>query len=45
VPVKIGRKTDTALEVLEGVKSGQKLAGKGSYYLKAELQKGELEEE
>ena len=41
VPVKIGRKTDTALEVLEGIKSGEKLAGKGSYYIKAELQKGE----
>src|SRR3989338_3396519 len=45
IPIKIGRKTDTALEVLEGIKGGEKLAGKGSYYLKAELQKGELEED
>ncbi len=45
VPIKVGRKTDTTLEVLEGIKSGEKLAGRGSYYIKAELQKGELEEE
>ncbi len=44
-PVKIGQKTEGQVEVLEGLKEDERVVGKGSFYLKSELLKGELEEE
>jgi multidrug efflux pump subunit AcrA (membrane-fusion protein) len=43
-PIRIGRKTQELVEVMDGLEEGDKVAGKGSYYLKSELLKGELEE-
>lgn len=43
-PVKVGRKLEEQVEVLQGLQEGQKIVSKGSFYLKSELLKGELEE-
>jgi cobalt-zinc-cadmium efflux system membrane fusion protein len=42
--VQTGRKTATQMEIVGGVTGGEKVVGKGSFYLKSELLKGELEE-
>jgi len=42
--IKVGRKTETDAEILEGLEEGDEIVGKGSFYLKSELLKGELEE-
>jgi len=43
-PVKVGRKIEEQIEILEGLSEGETIVTKGSYYLKSELLKGELEE-
>jgi cobalt-zinc-cadmium efflux system membrane fusion protein len=43
-PVRTGQKTKEIVEILDGLSEGDKVAGRGSYYLKSELLKGELEE-
>lgn len=43
-PVKLGQKLEEQVEVLQGLEEGQKIVSKGSYYLKSELLKSELEE-
>lgn len=40
--VKAGRSTGGVVEILEGLSEGEIIVGKGSFYLKAEMQKGEL---
>ncbi len=42
--IKIGRQSDNQVEVLSGLKDGDQVAGKGSFYLKSELLKEELSE-
>ena len=42
--VKLGRTIDEQVEILSGVSEGEEIVGKGSFYLKSELLKGELEE-
>lgn len=42
--VLLGRKTEKQIEVLNGLSEGGSIVGKGSFYLKSELLKGELEE-
>lgn len=41
--VKVGRRTAGLAEILEGLSEDEEIVGKGSFYLKAELNKGELE--
>ncbi len=43
-PVQTGRVIGGRTEILSGLKDVQSVVGKGSYYLKAELSKGEMEE-
>lgn len=42
--VKTGLASEGKVQILMGLEEGQKVAGKGSFYLKSELLKGELEE-
>lgn len=42
--VKTGLASEGKVQVLMGLEEGQKIVGKGSFYLKSELLKGELEE-
>lgn len=42
--VRVGRTAKDSVEILSGVSEGEKIVGKGSFYLKSELLKGELEE-
>ena len=42
--VQVGRITEEQVEILSGVAEGGEVVGKGSFYLKSELLKGELEE-
>jgi multidrug efflux pump subunit AcrA (membrane-fusion protein) len=42
--IKTGQKSEEAVEITEGIQEGARIVGKGSFYLKAELLKGELEE-
>jgi len=42
--IKTGRKTGEWIEVLDGVTEGERLVGKGSFYVKSEHLKGELSE-
>ncbi len=42
--IKIGRQSDNRVEVLSGLKDGDQVAAKGSFYLKSELLKEELSE-
>jgi cobalt-zinc-cadmium efflux system membrane fusion protein len=44
-PVKTGRKIGGQIEVLEGLQEAESVVGKGSFYVKAELLKGSLEED
>ncbi len=44
-PVQIGRTMGGKTEILLGLTQGDKVVGKGSFYLKAELRKDELEQE
>ncbi|GEM_PF-1375853 len=43
-PVVIGQSAAGKVEVIDGLNEGDVIVGQGSYYLKAELLKGELEE-
>jgi len=43
-PVRLGRRDDKHIEVLDGVTVGSRLASTGSFLLKAEIAKGNLEE-
>jgi cobalt-zinc-cadmium efflux system membrane fusion protein len=42
--IKTGREVSNAVEVVEGLNEGREVVGKGSFYLKSELLKSELEE-
>ena len=42
--VQLGRRTAGQIEILSGLAEGEEVVGKGSFYLKSELLKGELEE-
>ena len=42
--VPLGRRTADQIEILSGPAEGEEVVGKGSFYLKSELLKGELEE-
>ncbi len=42
--VPLGRKTSQQIEILGGLSEGEEVVGKGSFYLKSERLKGELEE-
>jgi hypothetical protein len=43
--VKLGLEEDGKVQVLEGVKHGEKVVSEGSFILKSEMLKGELGEE
>jgi multidrug efflux pump subunit AcrA (membrane-fusion protein) len=43
VPVEVGISNDTSTEIVSGLKEGERYAIKGSFMLKAEQKKGELE--
>ncbi len=43
--VSLGRQIDSFYQVIDGVKTGEKIVTKGSFLLKSEAQKGELGEE
>ena len=43
--VEIGQRSRDAVEVINGLAAGEKYAGKNSYLIKADLQKGEVEED
>ena len=42
--VRVGRKAGERTEIIAGLSEGDRVAGKGSFYLKSELLKGNLEE-
>jgi Cu(I)/Ag(I) efflux system membrane fusion protein len=42
--VKPGQTVEEQVEILSGLSEGEEIVGKGSFYLKSELLKGELEE-
>ena len=42
--VRVGRTVDEQVEILDGLSENEKVVGKGSFYLKSELLKSELEE-
>jgi cobalt-zinc-cadmium efflux system membrane fusion protein len=44
-PVRIGRRGAGLVEIVSGVRAGEKIAGKGAFLLKAELGKGEASHE
>ena len=44
-PVKVGRRSREAVEILEGLDAGMRYAAKNSYLIKADLLKGEAEED
>ncbi|HEU0006077.1 MAG TPA: efflux RND transporter periplasmic adaptor subunit, partial [Terriglobia bacterium] len=43
--IKLGRQTGSLTEVLEGLRSGEKIASSGSFLLKSELLKSQMAEE
>ena len=43
--VKVGRESNGQVEILDGLKEGERVVTKGSFILKSELLKGELGEE
>jgi len=44
-PVRVGRRGGGQVEILSGVRTGEQIAGKGAFLLKAELGKGEASHE
>lgn len=44
-PVRIGRRGSGQVEIVSGVRAGERIAGKGAFLLKAELGKGEASHE
>jgi cobalt-zinc-cadmium efflux system membrane fusion protein len=44
-PVEVGRIAGGMVEIVSGLKEGERYAVKGSFILKSELQKGELKDE
>jgi len=44
-PVKVGRRDDKRVEILEGVKVGETIATSGSFLLKSEITKDSAEHE
>ena len=44
-PVRVGRRGAGQVEIVSGVRAGERIAGKGAFLLKAELGKGEARHE